>query len=351
MSSASCRVAQKGEYGLGARNETIARPTPTIEHNKLRLTYNERRSEREKPIPPGADFARNGFKSGIQDLVNIDIKIRSEHRLCGKQYDAEMQQFYLHQYGNLEAISILINADGTEDNAHWQILLDYFQDKFDRDERSCARKQQRARALFNNKRRANDVGEGESKLRGRIPTNNNDGIDSEVDMEGYKNDGSEASSSLSFGSIIYDRLLRFVQRRQKKELRWNVLEPWHIYKSVHFWAYSGSITEPPCFEDVKWRVTDVPMTISPVQYIQMKKLLFDHVDPVSCRKTSTHHDESNARPVQPYRGGATYRCRRSDYASDVERRASGRVKGFVLEPNWWGVNDLPYVTPEFPNVG
>ena len=92
------------------------------------------------------------------------------------------------------------------------------------------------------------------------------------------------------------------------------------------------------------------MRINVKQYIQLKKLMFDHVDPDTCRKTSTHHDESNARPVQPYRGGATYRCRRSDYASDMERKASGRVKGFVLEKKWWGVDNYPYITPEFPNV-
>ena len=87
--------------------------------NGLRLTYKERRSEWEKPFPPGADFARNGFNSGVQDLVNIDFKVRSEHRLCGKQYDAEMQLFYLHKYGNLEATSILIESDG-EHNRHFQ---------------------------------------------------------------------------------------------------------------------------------------------------------------------------------------------------------------------------------------
>ena len=119
---------QRGEYGLGARNETLARPTPSILPNGLRLSYQERRSEWAKPIPPGADFARNGLNSGVQDLVNIDFKVRSEHRLCGKQYDGEMQLFYLHKYGNLEAISILIDADG-DHNRHFQVMLDYFQEK------------------------------------------------------------------------------------------------------------------------------------------------------------------------------------------------------------------------------
>ncbi len=315
--------------------------------------------------PPQADFARNGFNSGVQDLVNIDIKVRSEHRLCGKQYDAEMQQFYLHKEGNLEAISILIEAEGGDEmhNKHFQIMLDFFQGKFNRDESLCQRKQARARALFE-RRSSSSSGGGDSgdestqlRRRGRASSRHAEETMADEDEDEYDdNTDNEAatSSSSSLGSILYEsihsRFLSLIQRREAKELRWDPLQPWEFYRSVHFWAYSGSITEPPCFEDVKWRVTDVPMKISVKQYIQLKKLMFDHVDPDSCRKTSTHYDESNARPVQAYRGGATYRCRRSDYASDVERRASGRVKGFVLEKKWWGVKDFPYVEPEFPHV-
>jgi len=351
---------RRGQYGLQAPDETIARPTPQIMHNKLRLSYKERRSEFEEPIPPGADFARNGANSGIQDLVHIDLKVRSEHRLCGKQYDAEMQLYYLHNYGNLEAISILIEADGKEDNAHFQILLDFFQSKFDGDKRLCERKQRRARALLL-LGRSNDEREKQSKQlrRGSTTISSEDAsmMMDDNESEEVEGDDSEASPSTSLGSILYqeiqNRFLSLIQhgdRELAKELRWDPLQPWDILKSVHFWGYSGSTTEPPCFEDVKWRIVDVPMTISPVQHIQLKKLMFDHVDPTTCRKTSTHYDESNARPVQPYRGGATYRCRRSDYASDDERAASGLRKGFVLRENWRGVDMLPWVDPEFPGV-
>lgn len=110
------------------------------------------------------------------------------------------------------------------------------------------------------------------------------------------------------------------------------------------------MTEPPCFEGVKWRVIDVPMQISPGQYEQLKRLMFDHVDPDTCSKTSTHYEESNARPVQSYKGGAYYRCRRSDYVSDKERVASGKRRGFSDPKDWRGVGLLPYEEPEFPNV-
>ena len=101
-----------GQYSL-RDPESLYRPTPMIMHNKLRLSYRERRSENEMPEPPGTDFANNVFNIGVQDLVNIDIKVRSEHILCGKQYDGEMQLFHVHgEAGNLEALSILIEAGG-----------------------------------------------------------------------------------------------------------------------------------------------------------------------------------------------------------------------------------------------
>lgn len=308
-------------YGL--RNESLYRPTPMIMHNKLRLQYPERRSEEEKPEPPGTDFANNVFNSGVQDLVYIDIHVKSEHRLCGKQYDGEMQLFHVHhQEGNLEALSILIEAGGDvpgemgyDDNPHFQVLLDYFQMKFDEDTGLCQRRRRMAEGH-------KDVVESSPSLIRRLYR---------IVQDKYK-------------SITY-------QRRLAKLDKWDPMLPWFIYRSVHFWGYSGSITEPPCFQGVNWRVLDVPMRISMRQLFQLKRIMFDHVDPDTCLKTSTHYEESNARPVQEWTEGGVYRCRRSDYASDMERLASGRRKGFVDESKWWGVDNYPYVSPEFPEAG
>ena len=308
-------------YGL--RNESLYRPTPMIMHNKLRLQYPERRSEEEKPEPPGTDFANNVFNSGVQDLVYIDIHVKSEHRLCGKQYDGEMQLVHVHhQEGNLEALSILIEAGGDvpgemgyDDNPHFQVLLDYFQMKFDEDTGLCQRRRRMAEGH-------KDVVESSPSLIRRLYR---------IVQDKYK-------------SITY-------QRRLAKLDKWDPMLPWFIYRSVHFWGYSGSITEPPCFQGVNWRVLDVPMRISMRQLFQLKRIMFDHVDPDTCLKTSTHYEESNARPVQEWTEGGVYRCRRSDYASDMERLASGRRKGFVDESKWWGVDNYPYVSPEFPEAG
>ena len=287
-----------GQYGLDSRNEDIFRPTPYIMHNKLRLSYKEPLTYDNSPVPPRADFAMNPGDD-LLDLLQIDLKVKSEHRLCGKQYDAEMQLYYIHKRGNLEAIALLIEIDG-HDNDHFQQLLDFFQAKFDDDKRSCQRKTLRARALL---------------------------------------------SSHTF-KTIYQGIRRFLAI-ETAQFSWDPLKPWSMYRSIHFWAYYGSLTEPPCTQYVKWRIIDVPFHISLRQYIQLKKLMFDHVDPQSCQKTSTHFQESNARPIQTSGNSTVYRCSRSNYVSDMERETSGKWEGYEDPQDWTGVDMFPYITPEF----
>ena len=195
------------------------------------------------PEPPGCDFAWNGKDSGIQDLLHIDLKVRSEHRICGKQYDAEIQQYYLHKYGNLEAISILIDANpSAEHNAHFQVLLDYFQAKFDRDARLCDNRRRKARALL--RERASE----KRRLRG------GDGEDEGNSPEGAdaRMSGGEGGAGPSIYRRLHDAFLTLTRRREQRFTYWDPLEPGDIYRTIWFWAYSGSTTEPPCFEEVKW---------------------------------------------------------------------------------------------------
>ena len=206
---------------------------PKIMHNKLRLQYPERMSEMQVPIPPGCDFARNGFQSGVQDLVHIDIKVTSEHTLCGKRYDAEMQQFYLHREGNLEAMAVLINAGG-EHNDHFEVLLKFFQQKFDADVRLCEMRQQRARLLFESRRRREGV---DPMLRGGSTTE--EAADIKLDEEEVY-DGETPSIGAAIYQTIRHRLLNMADhRREAKMEKWDPLKPWDVMKTVHFFfSYS-----------------------------------------------------------------------------------------------------------------
>jgi hypothetical protein len=104
------------------------------------------------------------------------------------------------------------------------------------------------------------------------------------------------------------------------ESLWN---PFHrdIQKTIHFWGYTGSLTEPPCAGQTMWRIMDVPVQISMEQSNQMQNILFNNRDGATCSFTSNHYQGSVARPVKnpiPY-----YKCTRQDYKSDDEREICG----------------------------
>ena len=101
---------------------------------------------------------------------------------------------------------------------------------------------------------------------------------------------------------------------------WHPFHP-DIQKSIHFWGYSGSITEPPCTKFVDWKIMDVPTPISPTQLAQLKLILFTHVDEF-CHRTSVHDSKRGvARPTQePMK---YYKCTRENYVSDEETAICG----------------------------
>lgn len=56
-------------------------------------------------------------------------------------------------------------------------------------------------------------------------------------------------------------------------------------RQQQYWAFDGSLTTPPCSEDVSWHVLRMPVEVSPAQLAAFKKLY-----------------PMNARPVQPLNG-------------------------------------------------
>jgi Carbonic anhydrase len=100
--------------------------------------------------------------------------------------------------------------------------------------------------------------------------------------------------------------------------KWNPFQP-RILNSIYFYGYGGSLTEPPCSEWVAWRVLDVPMQISTMQYNQMRDILFHQMDG-DCKRTSVHWNGSVARPTQSLNDRPLWRCTREDYLSDVEKQ-------------------------------
>ena len=250
--------------------------------NKLRVVVARRVGD--EPDPPHADFAAVG-QSDL-DLLNIDIKIPAEHTICGKRYDGEMQYYFFHPVKQaLLVVSWLfeVNDDNLE-NDHMQLLIDQFQEVYDDNNEVCS-------------------GGRRSLKEGRkLPKDNN-------------------------------------QKQGAKKI-WNPFDR-DIQQSIHFWGYTGSLTEPPCSTGTSWRIMDVPVQLSTEQLIQMQTILFNNRDPTSCAFTSVHNSNmSVARPTQSQL--RYYKCTRDDYVSDEERVVCGD-DGCVDEP--FSTNLDPYVDP------
>ena len=190
----------------------------------------------------------NGWGASV-DALHADIKIPSEHWIKGKQFFAEYQLYHLHrERDRAPVISVMIDLHpNDEPNLLLQKALDEWQKVFDDDERECEERRERANR----------------KLRGHT------------------------TNSSTYSSLPYRRNAQedTTEGREKK-----VWDPYHrdLMPSIHFYGYSGSLTEPPCTEFCEWRVLDKPMSISSAQLLQMKLLLF-HVDK-KCRLTSTHYE-------------------------------------------------------------
>jgi hypothetical protein len=126
--------------------------------------------------------------------------------------------------------------------------------------------------------------------------------------------------------LISTRALGSARNRHLKKEREPIWDPFHsdIQRTIHFWGYRGSLTEPPCTPDsVLWRIMDVPVPISQDQLFQMQNILFNNRDRDSCVFTSTHYKGSVARPIS--NSIRYYKCTRSDYVSDDERELCGDV--------------------------
>jgi hypothetical protein len=67
----------------------------------------------------------------------------------------------------------------------------------------------------------------------------------------------------------------------------------------YYFRYEGSMTEPPCFSTVHWRVIKDPIRVAPMQIKKLDRLLARRLNPETCEK------ESAGKPR--YREGPTRR--------------------------------------------
>uniref|UniRef100_A0A7S2UQH9 carbonic anhydrase n=1 Tax=Attheya septentrionalis TaxID=420275 RepID=A0A7S2UQH9_9STRA len=287
--------------------------------NKLRMKFARRLCPAcPEPDPPMADFPRYSY--GFSDLLHIDIKIPSEHTIEGKRYAAEYQMFHLHYRREMSG-SIGIMIDFNETSPHNEALalaINRFWVTFNSNAAECGRMLQKDRNLV-------------SRVRGMLGLEmKDDNIDYEswdkfstlmdapestvgrknrLGGKGKNENHRDLQEHIDVGKATNDRA--------RNPNAWDPYDRDWLVKSVWFWHYIGSLTEPPCSIMNDWFVLDKPMIISKSQMEELKQLLFLNVDG-NCERTSVHHEQSVARPIQPTGDIEVRRCTRANYKDDLD---------------------------------
>jgi len=217
-------------------------PYVTLDSDEVRDMGNDRPSwteiKDEDDGSPG-DTVKDAVKGPSADIpkgwgyqlpvTHVDIKIPSEHWMEGRQYAAEYQ-IYLIQNRKAQrgapVISILVDIDPADrDNPALQVVLDRFQNEWDKDEAECEnikRKERRVEAIYDR------VLGGRDSAKEKQSTILDEPIEEEEKFQKY---------------------LRRAQ--QAPQGGYKYFDPWdkeHILKSIYFYGYEGSLTEPPCTE-------------------------------------------------------------------------------------------------------
>eukprot|EP00956_Cyclotella_meneghiniana_P027384 scaffold61162_cov25-Cyclotella_meneghiniana.AAC.1 len=235
-----------------------------------------------------------------------------------------MQYFTYHE-GRRRFVAVVFFLDASEyypQNQHLQEVINEFGRVFNADKKKCQEKQRSSRQQSSQSSAYSFAGSGGGNTNDR-----NLLYDALLDdWFHYDNDVDESDNATftHYNDDNYDSDNKNQTRQNNRRLalKWHPFHP-DIQKTVHFWGYKGSITEPPCTDKiVDWKIMDVPTPISTKQLRQFQQLLFNHVDG-DCRKTSVHAAPGSvARPTQRNKL-KYYKCTRDNYVSDEERGVCG----------------------------
>lgn len=70
-----------------------------------------------------------------------------------------------------------------------------------------------------------------------------------------------------------------------------------LLPTIYYYGYRGSITTPPCSDNVVWRFLDLPMQINHDQFLRIQRIVLDQKDK-NCNRSSKAYKGGINRPLQ-----------------------------------------------------
>jgi len=262
------------------------------------------------------------------ELDYVEMKTPAEHVIGQgdgpggpvRRYDGEMRLVHkgtvnenADHSGRIAVISVLLDAQGSSNNADIEPYIKRWEAAQDNDYKSCNKEFNDSTCRIRNSRKnRRGLGMGdetevepEFNYEGFIKSLTEDVVnsaeDDEYDMDEYDDDvkddddwtvqdQSPAENSSFFWNIA-QRFLQTSKRAQKKAERLKrkqeqrtsneSMKPYQLPKATgtdFYYAYDGSLTVPPCSERIWYRIMRKPLVISRSQLSRIQDLIAKHLD-------------------------------------------------------------------------
>jgi len=298
--------------------------TVEIKSHSLRISYP--RVGKEDLTVPSADIPQGWGK--FLHVAYCEFKVPASHTMQGKKFVAEMNCYIIQKAGRgLGVFTILFEIGGF--NRLLDQVICSFETVWQKDKNACSRGGRR------DLEEEADIGDDDD---------DDDAIPRVVEFLKLTNASVSEFTTLTNASVpesitltnasvseildpdddLQGRIFENAVGDAKCGGGWDPFDFMYQTGSWHFYGYRGTLMEPPCSQIVEYRVFDTPVTMSRGQLEDMKRILFTHQDPQTCRYTSVHNKfESVARPLQPSGRSRIHRCTCRDFISDAERNKSG----------------------------
>jgi hypothetical protein len=189
--------------------------------------------------------------SGLRDpftLLWMEVHARAEHVVDGRRFDGEIQMVHAgtgNDAGQLATVSVLIDSSADQDNLEFQWLLEQWVQVSADEEDACDGRRLRMRQVSDYSAKATQHDDAQGTTAQQTTRTAREELDENRRLQ------FEASPC---------RTDRFGKGCEPLGPR-RRMYPYNLWPSIFYFAYFGSLTAPPCTDNVMWRIIDEPMYV------------------------------------------------------------------------------------------